>query len=175
MSNETKIPPRHRVSAVLDLFDFPEGERPEITMFGVRLQNAWAAFPLNALGDTVTIVARGEVSIGLDITSTVDRAKRVAAFLNGLDAEPAPSPAPEIIGTASADAPPLTDAQIATVKVGDEVWVDDRPDHGCPSGWHQVIAFNEDNFPQPFDVAVAWDTHHPMRYRIRAHRPRREG
>lgn len=81
--------------------------------------------------------------------------------------EPAP---PEIIGTPSADAPPLTREQIAAVKPGDEVWIGPDEDGNQwmrPDGWYEVEA--TDGSPFPVKAADYW-----ARFtRIRAHRPRK--
>lgn len=78
---------------------------------------------------------------------------------------------PEIIGTPSADAPPLTPEQIAAIKVGDEVFAAGDDEAGIPDGWHRVTEREPMGYQgyATLRVTVGW----LLDSCIRAHRPAR--
>lgn len=167
------LTPRDRVNAVLDVL-CADGVRPDVEMDWEG--HASAEFPLNDTGDRCQVEAFGEASVAIEFVGTLDRAKRVAAFIAGMDAEEAPAavPAdPEIIGAPSPDAPPLTLEQILAAEIGDEVWIGPNGDGDAwclPHGWHTVEGYGDDDL-----VPLVAGGSPVGAGRIRARRPRREG
>lgn len=80
-----KLFAKDRVCAVLDVFDFPEGDKPDVDMKGDTY--AETEFQLNDELDWVFVEAMGDDVVEIALRTTLDRAKLVAAFLNTLNGE----------------------------------------------------------------------------------------